>query len=257
MYYMKKVSDFLRKGNIVPLTLIASAFVGFIAVMSMLAVPEVSNPVTSMRLEPLQKILALGETFTVAVAVESTIPVNVFAGELLFNQDTLEVQSIDYNTSIADLWAEKPWYSNGNGTLNFIGGTTKKGGFTGNGKLVTITFKTKIQGAGTLFIKDAQILQHDGLGTNAPLSAPIDALFTVEAKSSSTTSVNLLSEGTKASTYEVVPKLPSTDLNGDGKQNISDVSILLLNIGTGDLHYDLNLDGFVNLDDFNIVLKAQ
>lgn len=254
---MKKIPDFFRKGNIIPVTLIASALVGFITVLSLLAVPDALAPVTSMSLQPLQKTLALDEVFTVDVVVESTIPVNVFAGELLFNQDTLEVQSIDYNTSIADLWAEKPWYSNGNGTLNFIGGTTKKGGFTGDGKLITITFKAKVQGAGTLYIKNAQILQHDGLGTNAPLQVPLDALFTVETANSSSTAINLLNQQSQASTYEVVPQLPSTDLNGDGKQNISDVSILLLNIGGGDLHYDLNLDGLINLEDFNIVLNAR
>jgi len=254
---MKHVKNFLRKGNIIPVSLVASAFVGFVTVMSLLLVPTVSITSTSMYLQPLQKTVVIGETFTVDVVINTTLPANVFAGELQFDTTTLEVASIDYNTSIADLWAEEPWYSNGAGTLNFIGGTTQKGGFAGTGTLITITFKAKAYGAGTLYIDNAHILHHNGLGTDLPLVAPLDAIFTIKATSTTTPGVNLLSEEVATSVYEIVRELPSTDLNGDGKQNISDVSILLLNIGTEDLRYDLNLDKVVDLKDFNIVLGAR
>lgn len=256
---MGKTSDFFSKGNVIPLALLASAVLGFMAVASFLLLPEALPPVADMRIEPLSKTVALGETFPVDIVVESSVPVNVFAGELFFNHDTLEVESIDYNTSIADLWAEKPWYSNGAGTLNFIGGTTHKGGFIGTEKLITVTFKAKSKGDGTLYIHNAQILQHDGLGTDAALAKPIDALFTVAPDTMSTTSAgtNLLSKEAYGSTYQVVPMLPSTDLNSDGKQNIADASILLLNMGSKNMRYDLNQDGVVDLSDLNVLMQAQ
>jgi hypothetical protein len=252
---MKNNATQTRTGSIIPTTLLASAFLGFMAVIGFIIVPSNSIQSTSMRLEPLSKVLTLDETFKVAVVVESSVPVNAFAGELFFDTHSLAIQSIDYNTSIADLWAEKPWYSNGDGTVNFIGGTTRKGGFTGTDTLITVTFKAIGQGNGSLFIRDARILQHDGLGSDAPLSKPIDALFTI-APASTTSSSNLLSKEAEGSRYSVVPKAPSTDLNGDGKQTIADVSILLLHMGSTEQQYDLNGDRKVDLKDMAIILSV-
>jgi hypothetical protein len=244
-----------ERGSILQASLLATAILGFIAFMGILVIPLEPNAVADMRLEPLTRTVAVGDTFTVSVVVEAKEPVNVFAGELLFDTDTLAVAAIDYNTSIADLWAERPWYSNGDGTLNFAGGTTHPGGFTGTAELLTVTFKAKAEGAGTLAIRNAQILRHDGLGSNAPLEAPIDALFTVE--STTTAPANLLTVDNLGSRYTVMAELPSTDLNGDGKQSIADTSILLLHIGSTDARYDLNGDGAVDLRDLNIILGAR
>ncbi len=257
LVYMKITPIDTSTGSIIPATLLASAFLGLIAVMGFILVPQDTTSSTTMRLEPLSKVLVLGEIFSVDVVVESTIPVNAFAGELLFDVHSLAIQSIDYNTSIADLWAEKPWYSNGAGTINFIGGTTRTGGFTGTDKLITITFKTIGQGSGSLFIRDAQILQHDGLGSNAPLSKPIDALFTITPTSTAAQPTNLLSKEVGGSSYNVVGKKPTADLNGDGRQSIADISILLLHIGSRDSRYDLNSDGSVDLKDMAIILSVQ
>lgn len=253
---MKSAKDFFRQGTIVPASLVATAIVGLIAVMSFIALPLGTDVVAQMRLEPTRKTLTIGETFTVEVIVEATKPVNVFAGKLLFDADTLHVESIDYNTSIANLWAEEPWYSNGDGTLNFIGGTTQSGGFTGSATLLTITFHTLSQGVGQLAISDASILQHDGLGTNAELAEPIDALFTIAPEATSTQETNLLNMSPVGSSYEIVATAPTPDLNGDGKQSFADTSILLMNMGSTDMRFDLNLDGAVNLGDFNILISG-
>lgn len=240
-------------GNILPATLLASALVGFLTVASLLVLPFESGVVADMRLSPSSKTVTKGEQFVVEVIVESHIPVNVFAGELSFDTDTLHVESIDYNTSIADLWAEEPWYSNGDGTLTFAGGTTRPGGFTGVDSLISITFSAQKEGAGSLAIRNAHILQHDGLGTEATLASPIDALFTVEAMPVRQKE-NLVQQSTAPATYAVIKTPPTTDLNSDGKQSIADVSILMLNMGTNDMRFDFNLDGKVNLKDFNILL---
>lgn len=253
---MKSAKDFFRQGTVIPASLVATAIVGFIALMSFIALPLETDVIAQMRLEPLRKTLTVGETFTVEVVVESSKPVNVFAGKLLFDTKTLHVESIDYNTSIANLWAEEPWYSNGDGTLNFIGGTTQSGGFTGSATLLTITFHTLSEGAGQLAISDASILQHDGLGTDAQLAEPIDALFTIAPEATTTPEENLVNMSPGGSSYEIVSTVPSPDLNGDGKQSFADTSILLLNLGSSNMRYDLNLDGAVNLADFNILING-
>jgi len=239
-------------GNVLPVSLIASALIGFLAIASVLVFPFSTSVVADMRLSPTSRTVGVGETFDVSVVVEARVPVNVFAGDLMFDKDTLEVEAINYNTSIADLWAEEPWYSNGEGTLNFAGGTTRSGGFSGTDTLLTITFKTLKEGAGALVISKAQILQHDGLGTNAELAPTIDALFTIEDEESP--QENLVQRSTLPASYAVVTTPPSTDLNGDGKQSIADVSIFLMNMGGDPQRFDFNLDGKVNLKDFNIIL---
>jgi hypothetical protein len=205
-----------------------------------------------MRIEPQERVVTVDDRFQVEVIVESSVPVNVFAGELHFSKDLLVVDSIDYNTSIADLWAELPWFSNGDGTLNFAGGSTRNGGFTGKGSLIKVTFKTLGEGDGVISVYNPRILLHDGLGTDAEVTRPIDAIFTIENPD-----VNLLAQSPAGSSYKVRREVPSTDLNGDGKQTISDLSIFMLKITRNESRYDFNLDGKVDLKDLNILLGAK
>jgi hypothetical protein len=256
MSNMRRVKDYFEYGSILPVTLVASALIGFFAITGFAVIPTLSDPLADMRIEPISRAVTLDDTFTIRVVVEASVPVNVFAGELFFDNDTLEVESINYNTSIADLWAERPWYSNGEGRLNFAGGTTRSGGFLGTADLLTITFRAKGEGSGSLVIHDATILQHDGLGTDAPLEAPIDALFTIDDEETAPVE-NIIAKDDSGSSYRVISELPSTDLNGDGKQSVADISIFMLNIAGNDPRFDFNLDGKVDTKDLNLILSAE
>ena len=251
---MKGTKNFFEHGSVVPLLLGALALMGLMTALGVVGIPGLEKPVASIALEPQSGLLARGDIFTVHIVVSSNIAVNVFGGELDFDQNVLQVQSINYNTSVADLWAEKPWYSNGDGTLNFVGGTTRKGGFVGSENLLTITFKAIGTGAGTLTLRGARILQHDGLGTDAPLSSPIDALFTVE--NSPANKDVLAPEAMPRSSFTVLSQKPDTDLNGDGKHTLIDTSIFMLHIGQGESRYDFNQDGHVDTKDLSIILNA-
>ena len=66
---------------------------------------------------------------------------------------------------------------------------------------------------------------------------------------SSFSGISYLGVGTKA-----VPKGLSADLNGDGKVNLIDFSILLFHWGKLYAPADLNRDGTVDLPDFSILL---
>ena len=72
------------------------------------------NP-TAMFLSPEAGIIETGKEIVVSVHVTSKTPVNVFKGIVRFSPEHLVIEKIDYNTSIANLWAEEPWYSNGDG----------------------------------------------------------------------------------------------------------------------------------------------
>lgn len=251
---MKKTDDTRVKGIIGTQPLVAGVIVAFFSFLSVAFISD-TQPHADMRIEPLSAIVRANERFTTRIVVSADVPVNVFKGELQFDHSKLRVESIDYNTSIADLWAEKPWYENGAGTINFIGGTTREGGFLGTGTLMTVTFVSTDLGPAILSIIDARILAHDGLGTDVSLEDPIDALFTVGD--------TRLAEETIAeprpspAAVAVVRDTKQTDLNGDGDQGIADLSIFMVGMVRGDEKLDFSGDGKVNLSDLSILMSAE
>ena len=214
-----------------------------------------TTPQTDMRIEPQRGSYVVGETFTTSVVVSSETPTNVFKGVVHFDPSILVIEAIDYNTSIADLWAERPWYENGEGTLNFIGGTTRRGGFIGTGELITITFHAIQEGEANISIDSVRILQHDGLGTDTTVAVPIDAIFTVEE--SVIEQQTVLQKSVVGSALRVVHERPSTDLNEDNKQSIVDVSIFMKDLATQNQRSDFNQDGKVNTADLSIILDSE
>lgn len=233
--------------------LIAGAIASFIGIGAFMSISMIP-PVADMRVEPPRGTRTVGETLVVDVIVEANQPVNVFAGTVLFDPAVLSVASIDYNTSIADLWAEKPWYSNGDGTLTFIGGTTKPGGFTGAGSLITITFETVAPGAARIVVNDARILRYDGLGSDAPLEAPLDAIFTVN--DAALMDQTIVRKSITGPAVDVITELRTTDLNSDGRQTIADTSIFMTHLVSQNKRSDFNGDGTVGTADLSIILNA-
>lgn len=233
--------------------LTASIIAGLIGISTFILGPAVIGPAATVRIEPQHGLTVMGDTFTVALIVEANVPVNVFKGLVTFDDEKLEVASIDYNTSIADLWAEEPWYSNGDGTLNFTGGTTRDGGFIGEGSLVTITFHTKATGDAHIALTDMRILRHDGLGSDVTVTKPLDSIFAIESETQKTETV--FENSVSGPTVSVIPSVPDTDLNDDGKQTVADVSIFMADYATKNLRSDFNQDAKVDLRDLSIITQ--
>ncbi len=239
------------RGSVAPLVLMASVLFGF-AAFSTALLTNFSSREAAMTIDPTELTTVPGQTFTISVLVSSALPVNAFTGMVTFDHGVVAVDKIDYNTSIANLWTEEPWFSQGEGTINFTGGTTHPGGFTGTGALVTVTFKALAPGDAKLQLHDARILEHDGLGTDAPLAIPIDTIFSVATDTMHTTlNVDTITSVT------VKPTFAPTDLNHDGHITLSDVSIFLLYLATGDTRGDVTGDGHVSVTDFSVLLDAR
>lgn len=236
------------RGYGLPVVLVAVAILGAVAITGFEMLPSALSAEARMYIDPESHTAVLGDTVVLTVRAESRIPVNVFAGDLSFNKNVLQVQSIDYNTSVADLWAVKPWYENGDGTLTFGGGTTKHEGFMGNGSLITITFKTVGPGDSSLHLKNVHILKHDGLGTDASVKEPIDSVLTILPLA--------VLEHTNTH-IAVVKEVPSADIDGDGSITIKDASIFMLHLFGYDSRFDFNLDGTVDTDDLRILLRKK
>lgn len=207
-----------------------------------------------MYLNPSSGSFKIGEPIEVTLRVQSKIPTNVFAGKLKFNPEYLEVEKIDYNISVADLWAIEPWFKNGDGTLQFAGGSTDSAGFVGDEQLLKITFRSLGKGETALELLDATILKHDGLGTEAEIiDNPIDALFSLETEQLMEKVV--FWQDWAAGTIAVEPERAMTDLNNDGKQTTADISIFMVDLVKGNLRSDFNNDGAVNTKDLSIILN--
>ncbi len=239
------------RGSIIPATLIAGVLVAFLSGVSYLLVAnDTTSPIASITLSPSAAVANIDGTFTVTVQIESQVPVNVFMGNVHFDGSKLVVDKIDYNTSIADLWAEEPWYKNGDGTINFAGGTTVSGGFVGKGDLLTITFRTIAAGDAAVWFVDAAILEHNGLGTAVDLGHLATGQYTVIANA------NTLGLSRSKSAITVRTNSLRGDVNDDGLVTIADVSQILLYLTTGNSAGDLNDDGRVSLTDVSIVMGA-
>lgn len=207
-----------------------------------------------MMIDPLQASTKAGGAFTIDVVVSATTPVNAFAGEVQFDSDILSVVKIDYNNSIADLWAKVPWYQNGEGTINFAGGTTVTGGFTGSGSLLTVTFATKKTGVTNVVISSAQILKHDGYGSNTTVATSQKSLFTIMEDPTTIPETTIVNQSTQV----VVGTTPDPlDLSGDGKHTIADVSIFMTHLVANNTSSDFNQDGKVTLADLSILLDGR
>ncbi len=231
--------------------LITGAIAGIVSAGVFLA--SLTGVPTAMYLLPENGHIENGQTIIITVQAKSETPVNVFKGIVRFSPQHLVIEKIDYNTSIANLWAEEPWYSNGDGTMSFIGGTTQNGGFTGEGSLITITFKGIATGDAHLSFSDVQILAHDGLGTYTSVQTPIDSLFTVTSSKLSQETVST----TKGAdpTITILPIGKNTDLNGDGLHTITDISIFMQHLATQNIRSDFNDDGIVSITDISIILN--
>jgi hypothetical protein len=235
--------------------LVASIIAAVMGVTGVVTLQNAERPI-DIAITPAQATHILGDIFTADIVVRSNEPVNVFSGKISFNADVLTVEKIDYNTSIADLWAEEPWYANGDGTLGFAGGTTQPGGFVGEGKLLTITFRAQRAGNAELHLFEERILKHDGLGTDAEtIRTPIDALFTVEAERLASETKS--EEAGEQNKIVVLKEHSATDLNGDGIYSFKDISVFMVHLGSQNLRSDLNGDYAVTIADLSILLNAK
>lgn len=121
----------------------------------------------SLYASPLQASPRVNDNFTVTIKTDSlSQPINAASGHLSYNSDRLEIINISKIGSVFNIWLEEPNYSNLEGVLRFQGGLPAPG-FIGNGGTVLhIIFKAKTPGVTSLVWKKAEILAHDGKGTN-------------------------------------------------------------------------------------------
>jgi hypothetical protein len=142
-------------------------FIPLLLALIALALPQHSYASASLYFNPATGSFAQGQTFSVSVYVSSpSQSINAVSAVISFPQEQLQVTSLSKSGSIVSFWAQEPEYSNNSGSVSFEGVIPNPGYQGGNGKLVSITFRSLASGTAQLRIVAGSVLANDGAGTN-------------------------------------------------------------------------------------------
>jgi hypothetical protein len=196
---------------------------------------DFSQTTATLRAVPPGGDVDVGDVVNLALVVDSADQaMNAVAGTITYPSDQVEAVGISTSTSIIEYWVREPT-TTASSSITFSGIIPTPGFRGSGGRVLTVSFKTLQEGLVTIALSDAQVLANDGQGTNI-LSQVIPA------------TVNVVKPATKLQ--------DPADINGDGKIDFSDVSILIANWGNPkNQAADLNHDGVVDLKDLSILLS--
>ena len=213
----------------------------FAALASIAAVS--SSKGSYIKIVPSTSSVEVGTQFSLTVYVYADAPINAIDISVLYPEGNIEVLGIDKGESVITLWTEEPFVKNGAVILR--GGTYKRG-FVGEHKVATINVKAKVAGSAQFVTGDVNLLAGDGKGTS--VKADI-----TRAKITTT----VYEAGTKpASTFEgTATVVVVTDIDGDGKVTLKDISSFMASWANKAQKYDFNNDGAMTFRDFSIILS--
>jgi len=168
----------------------------------------------------------VGEVLDFSIDSQSLIPMNAIGVSLLYPSAVIEIEEINRDGTIVDLWVEEPTFSNERGTAKLSGGIIEKTGFIGRGHVATVRFKAIAEGRASITIADAVLLARDGKGTNI-LETKENITFIVRARGE-----------------------PSPDVSGDGSFSFTDVTLVYFaTLRPYQAQYDFTGDGKVTFAD--------
>lgn len=212
----------------------------FAALASIAAVS--SSKGSYIKIVPSTTEVEVGTQFTLTVYVYADAPINAIDISVLYPEASIDVLGIDKGDSVITLWTEEPFVKNDAVVLR--GGTYKRG-FVGEHRIATINVKAKVAGSARFLAGEVSLLAGDGKGTSVKADTS-RATITTTAYTAGTKPV-----GSFAGTATVVVV---TDIDGDGKVSLSDISAFMANWASKSQKFDFNNDGAMTFRDFSIIL---
>lgn len=104
------------------------------------------------------------DVYTVSIIMDTkSESINTVEGDLVYDQDGMEVLFINTSASFVNLWVEKPAISN-KGTIHFSG-MTPGGVSMPKGNIFDVVFRAKNVGSFDLSLNNSILYLNDGLGT--------------------------------------------------------------------------------------------
>lgn len=201
-----------------------------------------SKSVSYVRLESSAEIVEAGDIFTIHIYANAHTAVNAVDVTLRFDGDAVEVKQVDRGQSVLTIWTEDPVVEKNQVILR--GGTFRRG-FIGEHKLASVDLLAKETGQSSFSVSDVVLLAGDGEGS----------LVTVKETTESAVNLYIYDENTSPESLGVDVKIKIvTDIDGDGKVTLSDVSMFLAAWASRDTIFDFNGDNRMTFKDFSIIL---
>lgn len=201
-----------------------------------------STDVSYVRLETSDATVEAGRTFSIDVYAYAHVPVNAVDITLQFDNKAVEVTGVDVGQSVLTIWTQEPVVENG--TVLLQGGTFRKG-FLKEHRIATINLKAKQTGQSYVKATEVVLLAGDGAGSPVTVAEALD----------SSVSLYVYDENTSPESIGInVAVNIVTDLDGDGKVTLRDISVFMAAWHNKDKFYDFNGDGRMSFRDFSIIL---
>jgi len=242
---MNRIYSFLKKfihlrnrnGTV---RLMFPAILSFAAVLGAAAVT--STDVSYVRLETSDQTIEAGDTFSIGVYAFAHVPVNAVDITIQFDPTSVKVTGVDRGQSVLTLWAQDPIIKKDRVLLQ--GGTFRKGFLTEH-KIATINVKANETGQSSFKATDVVLLAGDGAGSSVSVAEVKDSKvnFFIYDESIDPDSIKVKVN------VDIV-----TDLDGDGKVTLKDISAFMAVWQNKSKIYDFNGDGRMNFKDFSIIL---
>ena len=142
----------LRKNKLIKFSLLIFLYFGIFQV----------SFAANLNLNPSVSSYSVGDTVTIRLSVSSpNQTINAVSANILYSKDVLSLLSISKSSSIINLWAQEPNFSNTNGTAALEGIILT--GYTGTtGTVATLVFKAKSAGIAEVKFGSASVLANDG-----------------------------------------------------------------------------------------------
>ncbi len=227
-----------RRGNTVRFMFSAVASLALV----LAAATITSKDVSYVRLESSNSVIEEGSSFYMNVYAYAHVPVNAVDITLKFDPSRVDVLGVDKGQSVLTIWTEEPIIQNDKVILR--GGTFRKG-FLREHLIATVNLRAKSTGQSSFSASDITLLAGDGNGTK---------VTTAEANNSKV-NLYIYDENTDPKGIAVsVEVRVMTDIDGDGKVTLSDISAFMAAWNSKNVRYDFNNDGKMTFKDFSIIL---
>lgn len=222
-------------------TMFSFSLIGALLLLGAAAIT--SNDVSYIKLEASETTILAGDRFQLDVYAYAHVPVNAVDVTLRFESDAVEVLSVDKGQSVLTLWTEEPIIEKDRVVLR--GGTFRKG-FIGEHKIATVELQAKQSGQSEFVASNVVLLAGDGRGSSVSVGESDDSKVSLYVYDENTTPENI---GVDVAVSIV------TDIDGDGKVGLKDVSSFMGAWTSKTRVYDFNGDGRMTFRDFSIILS--
>ncbi len=201
-----------------------------------------STDISYVRLEASETTIMAGQSFSLDVYAFAHVPVNAVDITLQFDPAAVKVIGVDKGQSVLTLWTEEPTVKDGRVELS--GGTYRKG-FVNEHRIATINLEALQTGQSSFKASEVILLAGDGTGKEVSVTETV----------ASQVNLYVYDENSDPGSIGVNVAINIvTDIDGDGKVSLKDISSFMSAWNNKNTLYDFNGDGKMSFRDFSIIL---